>query len=237
MSRSVLPILAIVCWGYPDLAVASPLVRGAAEAAEAAKQASKKAKATQVRRRRRVKRRHRRRRKLVRLHESAGLKVRTARRSWGTQLTVDRLKELGARYQQQFPAADPVWIHDLSRRRGGRLKPHKSHRDGRDVDIRVVLNRKTKYYARATTRTIHRERMFFLVKALIDTGDVEVIFLDRRLQRALYRHARKQGYTDDDLRHMFQYPFGWGATIRHWKGHDDHIHVRFRRKSKRIPLA
>ena len=237
MTRSVLPFLALVCWSCPELADASPLVRGAAEAAEAAKQATKRAKATKVRRKRRVKRRRRRRHKLVRLHESAGLKVRTPRRGWGTQLTVDRLKEVCARYQEQFPDADPIRIHDLSRRRGGKLKPHKSHRDGRDVDIRVVLNRKTKYYARATTRTIDRERMFFLVKALIDTSDVEVIFLDRRLQRALYRHARKQGYTNDDLRHMFQYPFGWGATIRHWKGHEDHIHVRFRRKSKRIPLA
>lgn len=179
-----------------------------------------------------------RRGRFVRLHDVPGIKVRMPHRAWGTRLTVDRIKEVGARYRKRFPHAEPLIVHDLSKRRGGKFWPHKSHRTGRDVDIRVVHKNPPKKYTRATPRTMDVERMWFLITALIGTGDVEMIFLDRWLQRALFRHALSKGMSRDELAPILQYPRGRRrAVVRHAKGHADHIHVRFLRRTTRLPVA
>jgi len=70
-----------------------------------------------------------------------------------------------------------------------------------------------------------------LVKAFVDTGAVEVIFMDYGLQEVLYEHAKQRGVSEDDLDELFQYPRGRGRShgiIRHWRSHQHHFHVRFR---------
>ncbi|MBK8479579.1 MAG: penicillin-insensitive murein endopeptidase [Proteobacteria bacterium] len=188
-------------------------------------------------RRSRHRRRYRRIHGLVQLTDRPGLKVRTPDQAWGTALTVQRLSEVMTAYHEHFPEASPIWVHDLSRRWGGRLRPHLSHDTGQDVDIRVVLKRETLGYARATPRTLDLERTWFLLLRLIDTGDVQVIFLDRRLQRALYVHARAQGYAAETLASLLEYPGRRRGLVRHWRGHADHLHVRFRRQAPRRDLA
>ncbi len=176
---------------------------------------------------RRVRRRHRR--GFVQLTRASGLTVRRLDRAWGRKLTVNRIKQVLADFAARFPGAPPVEVHDLSRPWGGRMKPHKSHRNGRDVDIRIVLKRQTKRYVNATPRTVSVERMWFMVKRFVDSCDVEFIFLDRRLQRVLYRHAKRQGVARSKLSRIFQYPYRRASgIIRHAKGHANHIHVRFR---------
>ena len=56
------------------------------------------------------------------------------------------------------------------------------------------------------------------------------LFVDYELQHLLYEEARAMGATEVQLERWFQYPYGRRAArgiIRHWKGHDDHFHVRF----------
>jgi penicillin-insensitive murein endopeptidase len=169
------------------------------------------------------------RRGFVQLAASRGLAVRDHDRSWGTALTVSRLRELGDDYAMHFAAAAPLQIHDLSHARGGRMTPHVSHRNGRDVDIRIPLKRETNAYVSATPKTLDIDRTWFLVKRLADTCDVEFIFLDRRLQRALFLHARQQGTPRAELAALLQYPSRKAVgVVRHSKGHANHVHVRFR---------
>jgi LysM repeat protein len=75
-------------------------------------------------------------------------------------------------------------------------------------------------------------RTWALLKAFVDNPDVRAVFLDYRLQKLLYEHARSQKISEAKLDELFQYPRGKGRNfgiIRHWKGHKDHFHVRFRK--------
>ena len=57
-----------------------------------------------------------------------------------------------------------------------------------------------------------------------------MIFIDYRLQARLYRYARRKGVSKAQLNRWIQYPRGKyepAGVIRHFKNHEDHLHVRF----------
>jgi hypothetical protein len=182
------------------------------------------------------------RRHLEKLEEGAGFKVVNPARAFGTPLAVRRLRETFERYHARYPEAEPIMVMDLSKHGGGRLRPHASHRTGRDVDVRYVLNCRTKYFVDAGPYTFDAERTWFLISTLIATGDVEFVFVNRKLQRYLYRHAAAQGVPEAQLDELFQYRHGARqkvGVIRHEPGHVGHFHVRFRRAAptEQPPLA
>jgi murein endopeptidase len=165
--------------------------------------------------------------------------VLRAERAWGQPLVVWRLNEVLCAYHEQFPSAAQVLIQDLSKRHGGKLKPHHSHRRGWDVDIGVVRRgRAFDRFVPASPRTLDVEKTWWLIHALISTGDVEYVFLNRRLIRPIYRYARKQGISRERMRELFHYPrrSRWGlGIIRAEAGHLAHFHVRFLRKRPSVP--
>jgi len=248
---AALCLVAAALLGWPRAAAADPSALAASElvgsAARAALRASHDAPSARpalrrgkARRKaaRRSRRRYRRVQGLVLLANGPGLRVRTPEQAWGTPLTVRRLSEVMTAYHEHFPEAAPIWVHDLSRRFGGRLRPHRSHDSGQDVDIRLVLEHETTHCERATPHTLDLEKTWFLLLRLIDTGDVQVIFLDRQLQRALFVYARDElGYTEDALASILEYPGRRSGLVRHWRGHADHLHVRFRAGAPRDDLA
>ena len=68
-----------------------------------------------------------------------------------------------------------------------------------------------------------------LVEALIETGEVSVIFLDHHLQEHLYWAARRDGKTPEELASIIHWPRKdkfWESIVRHAHGHKGHIHVR-----------
>ncbi len=84
----------------------------------------------------------------------------------------------------------------------------------------------------ATSETIDAARTWALLESMIETGDVEYLFVWYRLQKPLYEQALKSGRTPEELRDIFQWPRSpWNRVgiIRHLRGHDDHFHVRFRK--------
>ena len=88
-----------------------------------------------------------------------------------------------------------------------------------------------KRFVTATRHTLDRERTWELLRAMIETDAVGYIFLDYGLQRLLYDYAIEDGEDPAFLASVFQYPRGSRAPhgmIRHWRGHGDHFHVRFR---------
>jgi LysM repeat protein len=175
---------------------------------------------------------------MYQLTGGSGYIVRNPSRAWGTFLAVTRLMEVLADHSRRFPRAAPIRVDDISRKGGGFLAPHRSHRRGRDVDIRYPLRVATDKYVRATVETIDLERTWDLLKRFIATEDVVYIFVDYRLQKVLYERAVKARWSKERLRRVFQYPRhrrGMVGVIRHEPGHRTHLHVRFRKETSKDP--
>jgi murein endopeptidase len=59
-------------------------------------------------------------------------------RQYGLPETIEALKRIGQRWHARHPSGPPIRISDISRRGGGSLPFHASHRIGIDVDIRFI---------------------------------------------------------------------------------------------------
>lgn len=157
--------------------------------------------------------------------------------AYGTATTVKAIKAALSRYKQSKAGKGGPQVHvgDISARGGGPLKGHKSHQKGIDVDIGLVLKGEDANETRFRTGRVDNldvARTWALIKAFVDNDDVRAVFLDYGLQKLLYEHAKKQKVSESTLEALFQYPRGRGRSygiIRHWKGHKDHFHVRFRK--------
>jgi LysM repeat protein len=154
--------------------------------------------------------------------------------AWGTSKTIQAIQDAVAAYRRKSPTGPKIHIGDISKRGGGKFPPHLSHQHGRDVDVGYVLTGKdaneTKF-RQATSKNLDVPRTWALIKGFIDTDEVTYIFMDYRIQKMLYDHALEKGVDEDTLDELFQYPRGRGRShgiIRHWRGHSNHFHVRFR---------
>ena len=156
--------------------------------------------------------------------------IRRPEHSYGSSHTLVHLQQGIAEFRKATGFDGEVVIKDLSRRGGGRLRPHHSHRTGRDVDVRLPL---ADGVPRGTVplevSQVDWDATWALLKALIDTGEVQYIFLSRSRQRSLRRAAERAGTSTSDLEALIQFP-GQApkAIIRHSRGHEKHFHVRFK---------
>lgn len=147
--------------------------------------------------------------------------------AWGTAETIEYLLTAIDAVHREFPDSHPLFIGDLSRQRGGYLRPHLSHQSGKDVDISYYYTRDPRWYARVTAKNLDRQRTWALVRALISRTDVQYIFIDRRVQRLLRSYAEAIGEDRGWLESIFDGVPSEPAIIRHEPGHDTHLHVRF----------
>lgn len=147
---------------------------------------------------------------------------------WGTQETIDFLIRSIQAVNRQFPHSPRLFIGHISARYGGYLSPHKSHQAGRDVDLGFYYTTDARWFERVSARNLDLPRTWALLKALINETDVEMIFINTSVQHLLARHAAKSGEDEAFLDRVFQVR-GKSPTpvIRHARGHDTHIHVRF----------
>ncbi|MCB9739882.1 MAG: penicillin-insensitive murein endopeptidase [Deltaproteobacteria bacterium] len=151
---------------------------------------------------------------------------------FGARKIVAILQWAAGELHRLHPSAPPVVVGALSREGGGKLKGHKSHQSGRDIDVGYLhedgaLSR----FVQMSAADLDIERTWTLLGAMLHTGQVQYIFMDYRLQAALHRYLEREGVDDATLGRIFQYPHGRGARrgiIRHASGHADHFHVRFR---------
>ncbi|MCA9711450.1 MAG: penicillin-insensitive murein endopeptidase [Myxococcales bacterium] len=122
-------------------------------------------------------------------------------------------------------------LGSMSRRHGGPLLDRRSHQSGRDVDIRLPLSAEHPPWFPIKPWRVDYEALWRLVVALSDTGEVSIIFLDYDLQKSLHQAAQKLGVEESVRRRLIQWPRGRAAhsgLVRHSRGHQQHIHVRFR---------
>ncbi|HEU4578164.1 MAG TPA: penicillin-insensitive murein endopeptidase [Polyangiaceae bacterium] len=148
--------------------------------------------------------------------------------SWGTRESVEFVEYGIKKVNELFPDTPPLYVGDFSARNGGRLRPHKSHQSGRDVDIGYYYLDQAVWYRRADSRNLDRARTWTLLKALITHSPVEYVFMDSGIQPLLKEYALAQGEDPEWLARVFGGTSKLGNPIvRHRSGHATHFHVRF----------
>lgn len=154
-------------------------------------------------------------------------------RSYATRQTVTELATSLAQWRERHPKANPVKLGEFSRRGGGRVRPHKSHRTGRDVDIGYVMNEPDEghRFVTVTDSNLDAAATWGLVQRLVANGAVESIFMAESVQEQLIPFAALT-MSETGQRSLFSTlePDARAkkkTIIRAWRGHDDHMHVRF----------
>lgn len=163
-----------------------------------------------------------------------------ARKAWGTPLMVDTLTIAAEEMRWHFPQGDPLMIGDLSRRGGGQMRGHRSHRGGLDADVGIYWGDANQYSH--GLRTVPAGELdlaanLAFVRTLFGSGNVERILLDNRIIRVLRAYAIDSGeMTEDEARAMFLLPedgietspWNLDQVVHHVPGHHHHFHIRVR---------
>ena len=160
--------------------------------------------------------------------------IKRAHNVYGTKRTIVLIGQVVDAYQRRAPGGPKLRIGDISKQGGGPLDGHLSHQEGRDLDIGLVLEGKLAdrlHFSGASHDNVDLERTWALIEEFVATGEVRCIFLDYEIQGWIYEWAKQNGVPKRKLDEYFQYPRGAGRNhgiIRHWRGHRNHLHVRFR---------
>jgi len=150
-------------------------------------------------------------------------------RSWATPAALAGLARAIRAVHAEFPGTPRLHLGDLSRERGGTLRPHRSHQSGLDADVSYYYVTEQKWYQKATKQNLDRPRTWALVRALTSDPSVEYVFVDITVQRMLRAHAESSGEPGQRLDALFGgLKRRTEAPIRHTWGHHTHLHVRFR---------
>jgi murein endopeptidase len=148
--------------------------------------------------------------------------------AWGTDESIRSIVRAVSAVNDEFPASPDLYIGHLSSRRGGYLRPHRSHQSGRDADIGFYYSGGPGWYLRGTAKTLDQARTWALIKAFALDPNVEGIFVDRSIQALLRQYAEKAGESKEFLDGIFESHLHKDRLIRHEWGHLTHLHVRFR---------
>lgn len=156
--------------------------------------------------------------------------VRNPQHSYGSSHTLMQLQLAVAKWRGRSGFGGPLLINDMSRRRGGRFRPHRSHRSGRDADIQLpAVPDVPDGRPPINIGDVDWNAAWSLLSAVLETGEVKYIFLSRSRQRALHRAALRAGKSEEELTKVMEYPrHGGPVPIRHARGHNKHFHVRFK---------
>lgn len=147
--------------------------------------------------------------------------------AWGTANAVHAIERAVRQVRECFPGTPRLFVGDLSRERGGFLGPHASHQAGLDADIGWFYVTPPLWYVRATAKNLDVPRTRQMLIALVEGGNVEMIFIDRGVQALLRRQKDEAPGPDVPPDDWFESPLHRDALIRHAWGHATHFHVRF----------
>jgi penicillin-insensitive murein endopeptidase len=163
----------------------------------------------------------------VQLPESPLWKLADPAHAWGTRESIDFVAHAITRVNEYFPGSPVLYVGDFSAPQGGKLRPHKSHQSGRDVDIGHYYSTGSAWYKRATSKNLDRARTWALLETLLTESRVQYVFMDRSIQPLLKEYALAQGEDPEWLSRVFEGPSNRDPIVRHRFGHATHMHVRF----------
>lgn len=160
-------------------------------------------------------------------------------RNFGTDMTIELLTGAAAAVDKKFPNKSPFVIADISKQGGGKLGGHSSHQTGLDVDIVFPANHDVREMwslcgnnqrcrpGSSISRDFDEARFWNFVKTLTCASDHPVIamFIDNQIKRHMCEWARQQG---EDTTNPSSCAFKTLQAMKHWPGHHNHVHVRFR---------
>jgi hypothetical protein len=161
----------------------------------------------------------------VRFPEGEGWIVVNPEATYATQETVDYVIAAIQAVRAQLPNVPPLRVNQASAREGGYLRPHRSHQNGRDMDLGFYYPTVDPVRVREREKHIDVAACWALLRALITETDVQLVLVDRRVQKVLYEHALLVGEDRDWLNSIFH--AGRQSLVQHARRHRDHFHVRF----------
>jgi len=145
--------------------------------------------------------------------------------AWATEETITYLSEAIREVRARFPEAPPLRVNGISNKNGGYLRPHKSHQNGRDVDVGFYYPTVDPIRAREREKYINVPLNWALLRALVTKTDVQMVLVDRRVRQVIYNYALSVGEDKAWLDSLFN--DGPSGIIRHARRHRDHFHIRF----------
>jgi len=158
----------------------------------------------------------------------------TPRKPWAPRRTIGLLDSVLRAWPRVEPRADPLLVGNLSARKGGKLSPHHTHQSGRDVDLGYPQERRegeVYNWRDMSAQNLDARRTWRLLHLLRATGELEVVFIDRALQKLLYDFASSRNLLSKaELGTWLEYPQPTGKgnpVVQHVAGHVDHLHARF----------
>lgn len=167
----------------------------------------------------------------VRMPESPLWVLEQPKFAYGTEETIESLRNAIIAVNQLYPGTHPIHIGHIGKERGGWLSPHRSHQSGRDVDIGFYYRGESRWYVKATAENFDVPRNWALLSAFFKTSQVEYVFVDRDLHAPLRAEAEAVGESFMLIREVFEgIPGKTQPLLRHVRGHDAHFHVRFASK-------
>ncbi len=147
---------------------------------------------------------------------------------WGTGSVVRSIERAVREVRRCHPGSPDIYVGDISREHGGWLRPHRSHQAGLDADIGFYYSGPASWYERATAKNLDVVRTWALFRALVDGGNVEMIFVDRSVQDLMKAYVAKLPAAEQPPEGFFEKSRQSPAIVRHAWGHATHFHVRFR---------
>jgi len=164
--------------------------------------------------------------------EFRGYQLRSVEHTYTTPELVGALLDAIEGVRRDFPDTCDIYLGDFSKPGGGPWYPvHKSHQNGRDVDIGMYAkgNVPLTNFVPMNEENLDLPKNWSLILHLLNSHLVERIFVDSSIQRLLYNYALSQGYDKNFLDKVFQVgASGYEYTfVRHEPNHRDHMHVRF----------
>jgi penicillin-insensitive murein endopeptidase len=183
----------------------------------------------------------------VRVEPSSSLRVRNPSQAYGTEELVALITWAADEVARQHPGSS-LNVGDLSRERGGRIRPHRSHRVGRDADLGFYLvdaqsgaPAEARHFvalprgAKGTDRqggsfAFDDARNWTLVAALVsqDVVPVQYIMVIAPLKERLLAEGRRRGASPELLARVDAVvgPQRSGRGRFSYDSHDSHFHVR-----------
>lgn len=157
----------------------------------------------------------------------SGYQLRDEDRTYTTPEVIGAMLDAIDTVQKQFPGSPNLYLGDFSLPGGGSAGGHRSHQNGRDVDVGMYAkgNRTMDGFAPMNEENLDVPRTWAFVESLLCSQRVQYLFVDRRIQNLLYDYALSRGMDTTYLDRLFGN--NRGAVIQHVRNHVDHMHVRF----------